>query len=96
MGALMMLAGIVGGVVFAFRAQEGMTGKGEARALVAAQADFARLVRESPDHPEAKLSEAEYVQKHMKKGRSGIGNWLLAMLCLFLLAPLGCFVMVAS
>lgn len=96
MGALLLALGMVGAVVFSFRAAGSMMGRGEERRRIAAQAAYARLVRESPTEPDARLSEAEYVQKHMKKSPSVIGNWLLAMLSLFLLLPLGCVVMAAS
>lgn len=96
MGAILALAGLVGAFVFAFRAQGSMSGKGERRNMVAAQAAYARLVRESPDHPDARLSEAEYVERHMKKTPSAMLNWILAILCMVVLSPLGCFIMVAS
>jgi len=96
MGALLALAGLVGAFVFAFRAQASMFGKGERRNMVAAQAAYARLVREAPDDPEARLSEAEYVQRHMKKTPSAVLNWILAILCMVVVSPLGCIVMAAS
>ncbi len=96
MGALLALAGLVGAFVFAFRAQASMSGKGERRNMIAAQAAYARLVRESPDDSEAKLSEAEYLQRHMKKTPSAVLNWILAILCMVLVSPLGCFLMVAG
>lgn len=96
MGFLLIAAGVVGFIYFGFRGAFSASGRGERRAEIAAQAEYAQLRRESPDHPEAVLSEPEYVQRHMKKGPSVVGNFLLALLCLFLLIPLGCVAMVAG
>lgn len=96
MGVMLALAGLVGAFVFAFRAQGSMFGKGERRRMIAAQAAYARLVRESPDDPDARLSESEYLERHMKKSPSVVLNWIWAILCMVVVAPLGCFMAMAG
>jgi hypothetical protein len=55
-----------------------------------ARAEYARLQREQPGNPEARLSEAEFVQQHVAS-RPGMWRYIVgALLLVFIGLPVSC------
>jgi hypothetical protein len=61
-----------------------------------ARAEYGRIKREHPDAPEAKLSEAEYVEGFIRKAPSPWKYALIAAALLFLGLPMSCVVGIAG
>ena len=74
-----VIAAAVYAMVYSFRAQSWhRTGKGEREGRAA----YARIRRESPNSPDAQLSEAEFVDRFVRKGPS-MGKATLIILLVF-------------
>jgi len=84
---LAVLAGVVYFMVKLFQAQHWhYMGGGDRKA----RAEYARLSRENPDSPDAKLSEAEFVQRFVTQ-QPGMLRYLgYAMLLLIVGLPASC------
>jgi hypothetical protein len=91
-GLLMALACLAGIVVLVVKAYKAGTWHQQGVGERSARAEYARILREQPDSAEARLSEAEFVQRHVAS-RPGMMRYLLfALLLAFIGLPASCAV----
>lgn len=89
-GVLVGLACIAGVVVMMVKMYKSYTWHNQGVGERSARAEYARVQREQPDSAEARLSEAEFVQKYVA-ARPGFARYIIiALLLTFIGLPAAC------
>jgi hypothetical protein len=95
MGALIMVAAFIAFFIYLFKAINAAKRKA-VDGPVEAKAAYAKILREHPNSPDASISEAEYVQKHLKNMPS-FGTYFVRAIVIGIVGiPGGCMLQLAS
>ena len=89
-GVLLMLACVAGVIYLMVKMYQSVAWHYQGVGDRTAHAEYARIKREQPDSAEARLSEAEFVQRHVSS-RPGIARYIVcALLLVFIGLPASC------
>jgi len=94
LGFALSVCGVLAFFFYLFKAVFGQIKT--ASGLLGAKAEYARLTREEPDSPSAKLSEAEHLQNYMKSRPGFFSTILRAFVFGFFGIIGGCVLQVAA
>lgn len=96
MGIVLAFACIIAAFFFWFKALYNAFWRYAGPGQRQARAEHARILRESPNSPDGKISEAEYVNSYLKRSHGFLKYFVLALLVSMVGVPLSCAWQVSS